>query len=532
MKKGKGLPICADVSIGPAVVYWKPQQKAGLLCGTPDEEQEKFELACRQAKKQLVSILRQTSIAAGQEEAAILEVQLMMLEDPDFTEEVSKKITLGFSATEAVQATGTQLAQLFLQMDDDYMCARSADILDISSRVADILLGTKKPSFPDKPFMLIAEDLSPSETVQLPQEQLLGFIIRRGSSSSHTAILARMLNIPSLVQADIDLEDAANATVCAIDGISGCWYLDPDETTLRTLNAQKQKVLENQQKLEQYRSRPTITKAGKQVHLFANIASVEDAKSAMEGDAEGIGLLRSEFLYLGRNALPAEEELFAAYQQIALLMQGKPVMIRTLDIGADKQADYLHLPPEENPALGLRGLRFCLSHKDIFRTQLRAIYRASHYGNVHIMFPMVVSLWELQEARQYCEEVRAELAAPRIPIGIMIETPAAAVMAEQLTRHADFISVGTNDLTQYTLAADRQNPHLKRFYDPRHPAVLSLLEHIAKCAGNAGIRAGICGELGADASLTERLIQMGYTTLSLSAGEILATRKRIFESEV
>lgn len=532
MRKGTGLPICAKIAIGLAAVYRKPGPKGSISKDTPAEELEKFLQACRQAKHQLSSLFTQVSNTIGHDEAAILEVQLLMLEDPDFQENVSEEIAAGTTAAEAAESIGTQLAQLFAQMDDDYMRSRSADILDVSSRVAGILRGDENVLFPSEPFILIADDLAPSETVQLPRDQILGFITRQGSANSHTAILARMLNIPSIVQADIDLEAAQNASVCAIDGINGNWYLDPDENTLSLLNAQTRNVQENQQKLEEYRGCVTITKAGKQMHLFANIASVEDAKAAVQCDAEGIGLLRSEFLYLGRTTLPSEEELYAAYRQIAQIMQGKPVIIRTLDIGADKQAEYLQLPPEENPALGLRGLRLCLCSKDIFQTQLRAIYRASQHGNVHIMFPMVASLWELREARKCCEEVRADLNLPPIPTGIMIETPAAAVMAAAFAKEADFFSVGTNDLTQYILAVDRQNPHLGRFCDPYHPAVLSLLEHIAKCARNAGIWAGICGELGTDACLTERFIQMGYTELSMSAGEILATRKRICESEV
>lgn len=537
MEKGSGIPVFKNTAIGPAFIFRKAKRSSDDTCTTPAEEQKKFENALSTAKKQLSSLQIEVELTLGQEQAAIIEVQTLMLEDLDFLEAVADKINCGYSAAEASESVGEALAQQFAALDDEYMNARSADIRDASLRVSDILQGHTPPIFPNDPFILIAEDLAPSETVQLPRELVLGFITQKGSISSHTAILARMLGLPSLVQADIDLDTAAQASLCAIDGSTGQWFLDPDAQTLAVLR--KKQAAENEAAvvLQSYRGLAAISKSGKQIHLFANIGSVEDVDAAINGDAEGIGLMRSEFLYMGRNSLPSEEELVESYRQIAAAMQGKPVIIRTLDIGADKQADYLQLPQEENPALGLRGLRLCLTRKEIFKTQLRAIYRASAHGNVHIMFPMVASVWELQEARHLCTEVLAELTAEghqisAIPIGVMIETPAAAIMCSELAKLVDFFSVGTNDLTQYTLAVDRQNAHLGCFYEPHHPAVLLLLEHIAKCAKDAGIWAGICGELAADPALTEAFLKMGYAELSMSPGLILQTRKHICESEV
>lgn len=532
MKKGNGLPVFQNIAIGPCFVYQKATQEHNDTCVAPAHEQEKFDRACEIARKQLSSLFERACCELGQAPADIIDVQILMLRDPDFLEGVAERIATGSSAAEAAESTGEMLAQLFALMEDDYMKARAADIRDVSSRVSGILRGNTQFSFPEGKFILIAEDLAPSETVQLPRERILGFLTQKGSDNSHTAILARILGIPSLVQADIDLEDAESCTLCAIDGFSGRWYLNPDEKKLSELRKKQEAVSADRKRLEDYRGRAGITKTGKQIALYANIGSASDAEAAIEGDAEGIGLLRSEFLYLGRNTLPSEEELFEAYRQIALIAQGKPVIIRTLDLGADKQADYLCLPQEENPALGLRGIRLCLENETLLKTQLRAIYRASHFGNVHIMFPMITSLWELKEAKRLCEEVRQELDTAPIPIGIMIETPAAAILAAEFAIEADFFSVGTNDLTQYTLALDRQNAELSRFYDPHHPAVLALLRHIAKCARDAGIWAGICGELAADASLTESFINMGYSELSMSPGLILATRRLICESEV
>ncbi len=537
MKAGIGKPVYPGVAIGKAVVYRKQPNDASVKLETPAQEQKKFYAAVAAAKSQLTQLYENAKATVGEEQAAIVEVQLLMLEDPDYLEAVADAISAGDSAAVAAAECGEKLAMMFAALEDSYMQARAADIQDASGRVAGILRGDRAFSLPDGKFILVAEDLSPSETIQLPRERILALVTRQGSYSSHTAILARTLNIPSLVQTDITLDDAETCETLAVDGETGIWYTDPDREILAALQEKQKKAVADCVVLEKYRGQKSITKSGKTVLLCANIGSPEDAELAVLGDAEGVGLMRSEFLYLGRTELPSEEELFAAYKKVAEIMQDRPVIIRTLDIGADKQAEYLNLPMEENPALGLRGLRLCIDRPDIFRTQLRAIYRASAYGNLSMMFPMVASVWELRKAKAFCEEIRKELAiqgilAGEVPIGVMVETPAAALMAEALAKEADFFSVGTNDLTQYTLAVDRQNAALDAFYDPYHPAVLSLMTHISACAHKAGIWAGVCGELGADPKLTEKFLEMGYTELSMAPGCILEIRKIVCESEV
>ena len=537
MEQGVGLPVYPGVAIGKAVVYRKQRSSGPVTLGTPAQEQEKFCGAVEKAKIQLAQLYEMAKATVGEEQAAIVEVQLLMLEDLDYLEAVAAAISAGHAAAFAAADCGEEIALSFAALNDPYMKARAADIRDVSQRVAGILRGEGGFLLPEGKFILVAEDLAPSETIQLPRERILAFVTRQGSSNSHTAILARTLNIPSLVQADISFAVAENCEVLAVDGATGSWYADPDAETLAVLQ-EKQRIADaDRTALEKYRGVKSITKSGKTVLLCANIGSPEDAELAVLGDAEGIGLMRSEFLYLGRDDLPTEEALFEAYKKVAEIMKDRPVVIRTLDIGADKQAAYLDLPAEENPALGLRGLRLCLDRPDIFRTQLRAIYRASVYGNLSVMFPMVASVWELRRAKNLCREIKQELVqqgipAKEIPIGVMVETPAAAVLADQLAREADFFSVGTNDLTQYMLAVDRQNAKLGIFYDAYHPAVLSLLAYIAECAAKAGIWAGICGELGADPNLTETFLKMGYGELSMSPSRILETRKIVCESEV
>lgn len=537
MKQGSGLPVFSGVAIGRAVVYQKAQRSDTICVGTPAEEQAKFDTACAEAKAQLNELFQKAKAELGEEHAAIIEVQMLMLDDLDYLEGVAAEIAAGSSASDAAAGTGEMMAQMFASLDDAYMKARSADIRDVSQRVADIICGGGGFHLPEGNFLLVAEDLAPSETIQLPRERILAFITRQGSSSSHTAILARTLNIPSLVQSDISLEEAAACETLAVDGFTGKWYIDPDAETMEMLEKKQSKAAADRACLEAYRGRKSVTKSGRQILLCANIGSPEDAEAALAADAEGIGLMRSEFLYLGRDKLPTEDELFESYKKVAQAMGERPVVIRTLDIGADKQVSYMGLDQEENPALGLRGLRICLTRKDeIFRPQLRAIYRASTYGNLNIMFPMVASVWELQESKALCAEIRGELEAEgiptkEVPIGVMVETPAAAVMARALAKEAAFFSVGTNDLTQYTLAVDRQNAKLGRFYDPHHPAIMVLLAHIAKSAQENGIWAGICGELAADPELTETFIKMGFTELSMAPGRVLETRKLVCESE-
>ena len=537
MKQGLGLPVFPGVAIGPAVVYRKAERKLPVSCGDPAVEQKKFDNARDTAREQLQKLYDKAVVELGEEKAAIVEVQMLMLEDLDYLDAVTAAIEDGAAAAQAALDCGEEFAQVFAALDDEYMKARSADIRDISQRISDILCGSTGFQLPQGRFLLVAEDLGPSETIQLPRDQILAFVTRQGSSSSHTAILARTLNIPSLVQADIDLEEAEGCEVLAVDGFTGTWYADPDEETMAMLVKKRDEAAADRQALEVYRGKESITKSGKKILLCANIGCPEDAEAAVAADAEGVGLMRSEFLYLGRDTLPSEDELFEAYKKVAEIMGERPVVIRTLDIGADKQVSYMGLDKEENPALGLRGLRICLTREEIFRPQLRAIYRASAYGNLNIMFPMVASLWELKAAKAQCAKIRAELEAEgvklgEVPIGIMVETPAAAVMAAELAKEAAFFSVGTNDLTQYTLAVDRQNAKLGDFYDPHHPALMALLGYIAKSANEAGIWAGICGELGADPKLTETFLEKGFSELSMAPGRILETRKLVCESEV
>ena len=537
MKTGIGLPVFPGVSIGPAVVYHKTERVLPVSSGDPAVEQAKFNAAVETAREQLSALYEKAKVELGEEKAAIVEVQMLMLEDLDYLDGVAAAIEGGAAAAIAALDTGEEFAAVFAAMDDEYMNARSADIRDMSHRLYDILCGNVGFQLPDGSFLLVAEDLAPSETIQLPRERILAFVTRQGSSSSHTAILARTLNIPSLVQSNISLEDAENCELLAVDGFTGTWYIDPDAETLAMLKAKQAEAAADRQALEAYRGKESITKSGKKILLCANIGCPEDAEAAIAGDAEGVGLMRSEFLYLGRDSLPTEDELFEAYKKVAQIMGDRPVVIRTLDIGADKQVSYLGLEQEENPALGLRGLRICLTREEIFRPQLRAIYRASAYGSLSVMFPMVASVWELKAAKALCTRIRGELESEgvptkEVPIGVMVETPAAAVLAHELAKEAAFFSVGTNDLTQYTLAVDRQNAKLGQFYDPYHPALMALLAHIAKSANEAGIWAGICGELGADTKMTEKFIEMGYTELSMAAGRILEARKIVCESEL
>ena len=537
MKTGIGLPVFPGVSIGPAVVYHKTERVLPVSSGDPAVEQAKFNAAVETAREQLSALYEKAKVELGEEKAAIVEVQMLMLDDLDYLDGVAMAIEGGAAAAIAALDTGEEFAQVFAAMDDEYMNARSADIRDMSHRIYDILCGNVGFQLPDGSFLLVAEDLAPSETIQLPRERILAFVTRQGSSSSHTAILARTLNIPSLVQSNISLEDAENSELLAVDGFTGTWYIDPDAETLAMLKAKQAEAAADRQALEAYRGKESITKSGKKILLCANIGCSEDAEAAIAGDAEGVGLMRSEFLYLGRDSLPTEDELFEAYKKVAQIMGDRPVVIRTLDIGADKQVSYLGLEQEENPALGLRGRRICLTREEIFRPQLRAIYRASAYGSLSVMFPMVASVWELKAAKALCTRIRGELESEggptkEVPIGVMVETPAAAVLAHELAKEAAFFSVGTNDLTQYPLAVDRQNAKLGQFSDPYHPALMALLAHIAKSANEAGIWDGICGELGADAKMTEKFIEMGYTELSMAPGRILETRKLVCESEI
>jgi phosphotransferase system enzyme I (PtsI) len=537
MKQGKGLAVYPGAAVGRAYVFRRSCAAAPAVSGTPQQEQARFDEACKTADEQLGQLAEKTRKELGDEQAMILEVQQMMLQDQDFLDNVAERIAKGAAAAEAVQAAGEQCSAEFAALEDAYMKARAADIRDITRRLVAILSGGGAGLTMEEPGILVADDLGPSETIQLPRNKILAFVTKQGSANSHTAILARILNIPSLVQADIELEESLDGKQMAVDGFAGTWYIEPDAATLAEMDGKRKAQDLERRELESWRGKPSVTKNGQAVRLYANIGCAEDAKTAMENDAEGIGLMRSEFLYLGRETCPSEEELYTAYRDVVEAMQGRPVVVRALDIGADKQVDYFGLKKEENPALGKRGIRICLDREDIFRDEMRAIYRAAAAGPISVMFPMIASAWEVEKAKAFCEKVEAELAEQGIPhgkpeLGIMIETPAAAICSEQLAKMVDFFSVGTNDLTQYTLAADRQNAEIAPYCDPHHPAVLALLEHIAKSAKKAGIWAGICGELAADPELTDTFLKMGYDELSVSPGRILGLRKRICESEV
>ena len=537
MKKGTGRPVFSGVAIGRAYIYKKQQAALPTSCGDASVEQRHFEEAKEEARAQLQALFEKTCKEIGEEQGMIIDVQMMMLDDLDYLESIEAMIKNGASAAEAVKETGDTFAAAFAAMNDDYMKARAVDVKDVSTRIVTILCGGKTGFSMEEPGILVAEDLTPSETVQMPKDKILAFVTRQGSSNSHTAILARIMNIPSLVQTQINLDDEIDGKQMIVDGFEGCYYIEPDEQTLAVMKEKRHATEEYRQQLEAYRGKESVTRGGRKINLFANIGNPDDLVHVIEGDAEGVGLMRSEFLYLGRTDFPTEEELFEAYKKVVEGLGGRRVVIRTLDIGADKQADYFGLEHEENPALGLRGIRICLEREDVFRPQMRAIYRASAYGPVSVMFPMIASLWEVRKVKEFCAKIREELIAEgvavgEVELGIMIETPAAAIMSAQLAKEVDFFSVGTNDLTQYTLAIDRQNPNLDAFYDAHHPAVLELLRQVAHNAHEAGIWAGICGELGADASLTETFLEMGYDELSVSPGRVLELRKKVCESEV
>lgn len=532
MIKGKGLSVYEGIAIGRTYLYKKTEffeDSSYNYTGIKDELIS-FENALAKAKEDLNELYERTKIEIGEEQASIIEVQALMLDDDDFTDAIRNHIRNGDSAVRAVMKQGQSTADEFSAMEDEYFKARSADILDITYRLSGILSKSLNNDFNfDYPVILIADDLSPSETVQLPKDKILAFVTRKGSLNSHTAILARTLNIPALVQSDIDLADENNDVSMVVDGINGVYYIEPDEYILNKAKELKFELDEKALNLEKYRGVETVTKSGKKINLYANIGSSEDAETAVKNDAEGVGLMRSEFLYLGRESEPTEDELFSAYKKTIDNLQGRKLIIRTLDIGADKKVAYFNMATEENPALGVRGVRFYKVYADTFKRQMRAIYRAAVFGDVSVMFPMIISVNEVRELKSVCEEVKKSLKDDGIDFkdfefGIMIETPAAALVSDALAKEVDFFSVGTNDLIQYTLALDRQNSALSDIYDINHGAVITLLEMIAENANKAGIWAGVCGELAGDLSFTKRLIDMGYKELSVSSGKILSLR--------
>lgn len=530
----QGKAIFGGIAIGP-ISFFAKEQKQVKRTKVEDTEAEiaRYEAALATAIEQLGALYEKALKEVGESEAQVFEVHQMMLEDDDYNDSVKNIITSqGLNAEYAVATTGDNFSTMFAAMDDEYFQARAVDVKDISERIINILMGIGEAKVSDEPSIIVAEDLAPSETVQMDKSKLLGFVTRLGSSNSHTAILARTMNIPALIQ--VDIKEEWNGKQAIIDGFSGKFIIEPEADVLEEYQKKQAEQQERRRLLAEQKGKPTVTKNGKAIKLFANIGSVSDLQSVMENDAAGIGLFRSEFLYLESDAYPTEEEQFKAYKMVAETMAGKKVIIRTLDIGADKQVDYFELDKEENPAMGLRAIRICLTRPEIFKTQLRALLRASAFGNIAVMYPMIISVEEVRKIKAIMEEVKAELDEAGIPYGnveqgIMIETPAAVILSDLLAKEVDFFSIGTNDLTQYTLAIDRQNAKLDEFYNPHHEAVLRMIQMVVENAHKAGIWAGICGELGADLELTDRFMEMGVDELSVSPTFIYPVRQKIRE---
>ncbi len=534
----EGKSVYSGVAIGRLAIYHKADNQVKReKISDVEAELARFEEARNTAKEQLAGLYEKALKEVGEVNAAIFEVHQMMLDDLDYVESVTNMIqSQEVNAEYAVATTGDTLSEVFASMDDDYMRERAADVKDISNRVIAVLQGNGAGGLnADEPVILLADDLAPSETVQLDKSKVLSFVTRHGSTNSHTAILARTMNIPALI--GIDYPEDAEGKMGIVDGYEGKLIIDPPVSVLETYQKRKEADEEKKRLLLELKGKENVTIDGTKINLYANIGSVADVASVLANDAGGIGLFRSEFLYLESSDYPTEEEQFAAYRKVAESMAGKKVIIRTLDIGADKQVDYFHLDKEDNPAMGYRAIRICLDRRDVFKTQLRALYRASYYGTISIMFPMIISVNEVKEIKKVIEEVKAELDEEKIPykdveIGIMIETPAAVMMSEELAQEVDFFSVGTNDLTQYTLAIDRQNPKLDNIYDSHHPAILKMLKMIVDNGHKGGCWVGICGELGADTTLTETFLKMGFDELSVSPSMILKVRQEIRSIEL
>lgn len=536
MEQLMGKAIFKGTAIGKILYYSKNQQQVKREKVTdPEAEIKRYEEAKAKAIEQLGELHDKAVAEVGEDNAMIFEVHAMMLEDEDYNDSVYNIIrNEGVNGEFAVATTGDNFSVMFAQMDDEYFKARAADVKDISERVITVLQGGgANGEIGDEPVIIVAEDLAPSETVQMDKTKLLAFVTRLGSSNSHTAILARTMNIPALI--GVDIKEEWNGKNAIVDGKNGLFIVDPDVATLEKYLEEKKKEEEAAKLLQQLKGQPDETKDGKHIHLYANIGSVADVTNVLANDATGIGLFRSEFLYLEKTDYPTEEEQFQVYKTVAQNMAGKKVVIRTLDIGADKQVDYFNMEHEDNPAMGYRAIRICLDRVEIFKTQLRALYRASAFGTISIMFPMIISVQEVKDIKKICEEVRQELDEKgikygEVELGIMIETPAAVMISDLLAKEVDFFSIGTNDLTQYTLAIDRQNPKLDNIYDSHHPAVLRMIQMVIENGHKGGAWVGICGELGADTSLTETFIKMGIDELSVSPTFVLPVRKAIRET--
>lgn len=541
MQVYSGKSVFGGIAIGKISVYKKNEQQVKRV-RTEDTKGElaRYEAAKAAAVEQLQELYQKALKEVGEANAAIFEIHQMMLDDGDYNESVENIIeTQKVNAEYAVAVTGDNFAQMFRAMDDDYMRERAADVKDISERVLSVLSGGQKGKVvTDEPVIIVADDLAPSETVQLEKDMVLSFVTVHGSVNSHTAILARTMAIPALIGTEeLPLDDTVDGKLAVVDGLNGKIYVEPDAQTLEEMKKRQQAEQEKKELLQLLKGKENVTLDGKKIMLYANIGNIKDLATVIQNDAGGIGLFRSEFIYLEKDQYPTEEEQFSIYKTAVETMAGKRVIIRTLDIGADKQCEYFKMDKEENPALGYRAIRICLTRPEIFKTQLRALFRASAYGNLAIMYPMITSLWEVKRIKEIVEEVKAELTAEQLEFGnpqqgIMIETPAAVMMSGELAKEVDFFSIGTNDLTQYTLAIDRQNPKLDKFYDAHHPAVLSMIRMTVENAHKAGIWAGICGELGADTSLTKEFLAMGVDELSVSPGSILPIRKIILETDI
>ena len=536
----KGKSVFGGIAIGKISVYSKAEQQVKRLkIENVEKEVERYHEATATAIQQLQELYDKALREVGEANAAIFEIHQMMLEDDDYAESIENMIQMQkVNAEYAVAQTADNFARMFSSMDDDYMKERAADVKDISERLLTVLQGEESQGVESQePSIIVADDLAPSETVQLDKDKVLSFVTVHGSLNSHSAILARTMGIPALVGTKLPVDDTVNGKLGIVDGTNGIIYVDPDEVTLGKMKELQKIELEKKKLLETLKGKENITLDGQKILLYANIGNTKDLATVLQNDAGGIGLFRSEFIYLEREDYPTEEEQFQIYKAVAETMAGKRVIIRTLDIGADKQCDYFKMEKEENPAMGCRAIRICLKRPEIFKTQLRALFRASVYGKIAIMYPMITSVKEIQRIKDIVTQVKAELEEQGVEYrqpeqGIMIETPAAVMISDQLAKEVDFFSIGTNDLTQYTLAIDRQNTALDEFYDPHHPAVLRMISMVVNNAHKAGIWAGICGELGADRELTKEFLVMGVDELSVSPGNILPIRKIVRETNV
>lgn len=534
MLQYQGKAVFKAIAIGKLKIVQHREVIADTKCGTPAEEEQKYLAAKAKAKEQIHNLYQSTLQSVGEKNAEIFEVHALMLEDEDLHDAILAKIHEGKAAEVAVEDSGFETAQIFAAMEDEYMRARSVDIMDVCRRVVDNILGREEKTIAlDEPSILYSSDFTPSEVVNLDKSKVLGFITVLGSTNSHTAILARTLALPSVVNMRENIDIQYDGKLCVLDGLTGEIFIDPDKATLEKYQKLQAELAEAKMRQEAVRGKKSITKDGQKISVYCNIGGVKDCEKVIENDGEGVGLFRSEFLFLESKDYPTENAQFEVYKQVASMMGDKLTIIRTMDIGADKQADYFNLPKEENPALGYRSIRICFDRPEIMHTQLRAIYRASRYGNVAAMIPMIIAVDEVLWVKEIAKKVREELTQEGIPfnadmqIGIMIETPAAAICSDILAEHVDFFSIGSNDLTQYTLAVDRQNEMLEKVADTHHKAILRLLEMVVKNAHKAGIWAGICGELASDLSLTEFFVGIGIDELSVSAPYVLPLREKI-----